>query len=75
MDCAYPDGKPTSTGITLLKSLTVAGRFPEEVASQTGLPLTRVRDGLREMAKVGLVLEIAGKYTVSSRGLEYTRRT
>jgi len=75
MDCAYPDGKPTSTGIILLRSLTAAGRFPEEVASQTGLPLNRVRDGLREMARLGLVVEIAGKYTVSFKGLEFTRRT
>ncbi len=75
MDCAYPDGKPTSTGIILLRSLTAAGRFPEEVASQTGLPLERVRDGLREMARLGLVVEIAGKYTVSFKGLEFTRRT
>jgi len=75
MDCAYPDGKPTSTGIRILKTLTIAGRYPEEVASQTGLSLTRVRDGLREMVQAGLVLEIAGKYTLSSKGLEHTRRT
>jgi DNA-binding IclR family transcriptional regulator len=75
MDFAYPDGRPTSTGIILLRSLTAAGRFPEEVASHTGLPLDRVRDGLQKMVRLGLVVEIAGKYTVSFKGLEYTRRT
>jgi DNA-binding IclR family transcriptional regulator len=36
----------------------------EEVAAATGLPLYRVRSGLRELAAAGLVAEEAGRFRV-----------
>ena len=41
----------------------------EEVAARTGLPLFRVRGGLREMAEVGLVELNDGAYSPTLRGL------
>lgn len=68
MPCVSPDGKPTSTGMTTLKSLQDGTLSPEEVASRTGQPLFRVRSGLRELKNAGFVEEKAGKYTLSEAG-------
>jgi predicted transcriptional regulator len=68
MPCVSPDGKPTSSGITLLKSLKSKALFPEEIANETGQPLFRVRSGLRELMGVGFVEEEAGKYKLTKNG-------
>jgi len=65
MPCVSPDGKPTSSGMALLKSLKDAALSPEEVAGKTGLPLFRVRSGLRELKNAGLVEEAENKYKLS----------
>ena len=38
----------------------------EEVAEATGLPLYRVRSGLREMATAGLVTDESGRFSARS---------
>jgi predicted transcriptional regulator len=68
MPCVSPDGKPTTTGITILKSLKDGSLSPEEVADKTGKPLFRVRSGLRELKNAGFVEEINGKYKLSEKG-------
>jgi DNA-binding IclR family transcriptional regulator len=68
MPCVSSDGKPTSSGITVLKSLKGEALSPEEIASKTGQPLFRVRSGLRELKNAGFVEEIAEKYTLSKNG-------
>lgn len=68
MPCVSPDGKPTAGGITLLKSLKDKRLFPEEIANKTGLPLFRVRSGLRELKNAGYVEERNGKYELSEKG-------
>jgi predicted transcriptional regulator len=68
MPCVSPDGKPTSSGMALLKSLKNALLPPEEIASKTGQPLFRVRSGLRELKNAGLVEEIEEKYRLSKTG-------
>jgi predicted transcriptional regulator len=68
MPCISPDGKPTSTGVALLKSLKNGALSPEEIASKTGQPLFRVRSGLRELKNAGFVEETEDKYRLSETG-------
>jgi predicted transcriptional regulator len=68
MPCVSPDGKPTSSGKAVLKSLEDAALSPEEIASKTGQPLFKVRSGLRELKNAGFVEETADKYTLSKIG-------
>ena len=67
MPCVSSDGKPTPTGITILKCLKEGPLNPEEVASRTGKPLFRVRSGLRELKNAGFVEETDGKYKLSGK--------
>jgi predicted transcriptional regulator len=68
MPCISPDGKPTSSGMAVLKSLKNGALSPEEMASKTGQPLFRVRSGLRELQNAGLVEETEDKYKLSKEG-------
>jgi predicted transcriptional regulator len=68
MPCVSPDGKPTTSGITTLKSLKDGALSPEEVAAKTGQPLFRVRSGLRELKNAGFVEESGDKYVLSKNG-------
>jgi predicted transcriptional regulator len=68
MPCVSPDGKPTASGITTLKSLKDGALTPEEVAAKTGQPLFRVRSGLRELKNAGFVEEAGDKYVLSQKG-------
>ena len=68
MPCISVDGKPTSTGMTTLKSLKDGARSPEEIARKTGQPLFRVRSGLRELKNAGFVDEESDKYRLSKTG-------
>ncbi|MCK4697317.1 MAG: hypothetical protein E3J24_06840 [Dehalococcoidia bacterium] len=70
MACISPDGKPTESGIKLLRSLKSGLRSPEEVAKATGLPLFRVRSGLRELAAAELVTQKGEGYELSPKGNE-----
>ena len=65
MACINPDGKPTASGTKVLRALQAGLKSPEEVAQDTGLPLFRVRSGLRELSQAGLVVERAGKYEIT----------
>jgi predicted transcriptional regulator len=68
MPCVSPDGKPTTSGMAVLKSLKEGASSPEEVANRTGQPLFRVRSGLRELKNSGLVEETNDKYGLSKTG-------
>jgi predicted transcriptional regulator len=68
MPCVSPDGKPTSSGMALLKSLKNETLSPEEITSKTGQPLFRVRSGLRELKNAGFVKETGDKYGLSKTG-------
>jgi hypothetical protein len=54
MPCVSPDGKPTSSGMTMLKSLKDAVLSPEEISSKTGQPLFKVRRGFAN-SKMGVL--------------------
>ncbi len=68
MPCVSPDGKPTSSGTVLLKSLKSRALSPKEIANKTGQPLFRVRSGLRELKNAGFIEEAEGKYKLSKNG-------
>jgi predicted transcriptional regulator len=63
-----PDGKPTSSGMALLKSLKNETLSPEDIANKTGQPLFRVRSGLRELKNAGFVEGAEDKYRLSKTG-------
>jgi predicted transcriptional regulator len=68
MPCVSPDGKPTSSGMAVLKSLKNGALSPEGIAIKTGQPLFRVRSGLRELKNAGFVEETEDKYALSKNG-------
>ncbi|GBC96960.1 hypothetical protein HRbin16_02773 [bacterium HR16] len=67
MACISADGTLTESARRMLGVLQHPAS-PEEVAQATGLPLFRVRSGLREMAQAGLVEEKEGRYALTEAG-------
>ncbi len=67
MACINPDGTLTSSGLAMLSALKTPITL-EEVAQVAGLPLFRVRSGVREMIAGGLVKEEGGKYSLTDLG-------
>jgi DNA-binding IclR family transcriptional regulator len=70
MACVSPDGKPTESGNKMLRALQSGLGSPEEIAKETGLPLFRVRSGLRELAAAGLADQKEDSYKLSGKGAE-----
>jgi DNA-binding IclR family transcriptional regulator len=70
MACVSPDGKPTESGTKMLGALQAGLKSPEETAQETGLPLFRVRSGLRELTQAGLADQSGEKYKLSPKGIE-----
>jgi len=62
MACVNADGSLTRGAKAMLDVMAGPLR-EEEIAIRTGLPLYRVRSGLREMAEVGLVARNGEMYT------------
>jgi predicted transcriptional regulator len=54
----------------MLRALKSGPGSPEEVAKNTGLPLFRVRSGLREITQAALATETSGRYTITEKGQE-----
>ncbi len=67
MACINSSGELSPTAKKILAVLEQPAR-PEEVARTTGLPLFRIRSGLREMKQAGLVEERSGAYAISATG-------
>jgi len=70
MACISPDGKPTESGTKMLRALQAGLKSPEEIAGNTGLPLFRVRSGLRELSQAGLAEQKEDKYQLSEKGAQ-----
>jgi DNA-binding IclR family transcriptional regulator len=68
MACISPDGKPTESGSKMLRALQAGSGSPEEIANKAGLPLFRVRSGLRELAEAGLAKQRDDRYELSEEG-------
>jgi predicted transcriptional regulator len=73
MACVNADGTVTESGRAMLLGLKVPATA-EALASTTGLPLFRIRSGLRDMAQAGLVVELEGAYRVTERGEALAKR-
>ena len=73
MACISPDGKPTESGTKMLRALKSGLETPEEIAREVGLPLFRVRSGLRELTQASLVSQRDDKYGLTDKGDELTR--
>ncbi len=67
MACISADGTLTESARKMLVALQ-SSASAEEVAESTGLPLFRVRSGLRELAQAGLVEECEGRYQLTDAG-------
>ena len=70
MVCISPDGKPTESGAKMLRALKSGPVSPEEITKDAGLPLFRVRSGLRELAQAGLANQKNDKYEITDKGAE-----
>jgi len=70
MACISPDGKPTASGARMLRALKTKAGSAEEVSQSAGLPLFRVRSGLRELTQAGLVSQKGEQYQLSAQGSE-----
>lgn len=70
MACIGADGKPTESGVKMLRALKSGLGSPEDVAKYTALPLFRVRSGLRELAEAGLTDQKGDKYELTEKGAE-----
>ena len=68
MACIGNQGELTESARKMLTALGEPGTA-EDVAARAGLPLYRVRGGLREMAEAGLVEQKDGTYLPAQRGL------
>ena len=67
MACVNYQGELSDSARRMLTALEVPS-VPEEVAARAGLPLFRVRAGLREMAEAGLVELKDGSYIATQQG-------
>ncbi|NSW79922.1 MAG: hypothetical protein HPY54_12910 [Chthonomonadetes bacterium] len=67
MACISPEGTLTESARKMLEAVQTPAT-PEEVAQSTGLPLFRVRSGLRELVQAGLVAETEGRYQITEAG-------
>lgn len=67
MACISSDGTLTESARKMLEALRTPASA-EEVAQTTGLPLFRVRSGLRELVQAGLVEEREGHYQLTESG-------
>ena len=70
MGCISPDGTPTETGKKMLLALQRGLRSPQDIAKETGLPLFRVRSGLRDIVVAGLAEQKGNDYGLSPKGSE-----
>lgn len=73
MACISPDGKPTESGAEMLRALKSGPGSAEEIAKNAGLPLFRVRSGLRELAQAGLAGQKNDKYEITEKGKELVK--
>jgi DNA-binding IclR family transcriptional regulator len=66
MACIQADGTVSPAARAILDALTEP-LSAEEIAGRTGLPLFRVRSGLREMEDAGLVTRSSGTYALPKK--------
>jgi len=57
----------------MLRALEPRPGSPEEIATDTGLSLFRVRSGLRELAQAGLANQKNDRYEITEKGKELVK--
>ena len=67
MGCINPDGTTDPVARSLLQGLQTP-QSPEELAGHIGLPMYRIRSGLRDLDQAGLVEESSGKFALTAAG-------
>jgi len=67
LPCVSSDGKPTKSGMATLSAVKNGALTAKAVSEQTGQPLFKVRSGLRELAKAGLVEQKDQTYRLTSK--------
>lgn len=68
MPCVNPDGKPSDSGINMLRAIHSGKQTAEDIAAATGMPMYRVRSGLREMSEAGFVVQSDDVASLSDQG-------
>jgi len=68
MACISPDGKPTESGIKMMRALQLGMGSPEKIAKEVGVPLFKARSSLRELTQAGLAVEEDNKYELTEEG-------
>lgn len=68
MPCVSADGKPTKSGIEMLSALKSGASTSDALSGATGMPLFRVRSGLRELVNAGFVKQVDDKYQLTPEG-------
>ncbi len=73
MSCVTPEGRPTELGRKILNALKQGRHSPEEIAKEAGLPLFRVRSGLRDMMAAGLAELQGEEYHLTEKGANFLK--
>jgi DNA-binding IclR family transcriptional regulator len=68
MPCVSADGRPTESGLKMLGALKAGKKVAEDIASASGMPLYRVRSGLRDLVEAGYVTESDGAHSLTDKG-------
>ncbi|MFW6056272.1 MAG: hypothetical protein ACOC9B_03055 [Chloroflexota bacterium] len=68
MPCVSPDGKPTDSGMNMLGAVRDGNQTPEDMAAATGMPMYRVRSGVRELLEAGLLVQSDEAVSLSEQG-------
>lgn len=70
MPCIGPDGKPSQSGVEMLRALESGPKSDKEVAESTGFPIFKVRSGLRQLSQAGFAMQTDIKCEITEKGLE-----
>jgi DNA-binding IclR family transcriptional regulator len=68
MKCPHCEEEVTESGTKMLRALKSGLSTPEAVAQEAGLPLFRVRSGLRELVQAGIVEQNGDDYHIIDKG-------
>jgi hypothetical protein len=74
MPCVRPDGTLSYSGRAMLEAVQTDSTAAEVVA-KTGVPLFRVRSGLRELVVAGLVSESGERFSQTEQGAAKARQS
>jgi hypothetical protein len=73
MACVNPDGQLTEAARLILSAMEQPAPL-SYVASQTGLPMYRIRSAARELADGGFAAEAGGEWQITGVGMEAIRK-